>query len=424
VGVAFGVAGLAAGPALGDVNVYSPDGTSRGTLAEIPGVGCISPSGKHLITPGAGLWDNAGSPLASDWASVATGLCVADGFGNVYVGRRLSDSDWSVTKYSVKGKLVRTYAIAPLRTRRGWAIDLAPDECTLYYGGYEAFGTENFGRFNVCTNTQLPGLNNGFVHALRVLPNWQVISVDSPGATRWDPVAQTFQRYSPPYQTETLRQLSLDPDGTSFWVCCGTPSGGGGAVSEVLRFDIDSGAVLSAWTPGPAGPGSAGPLQRGDVLTNGLAVYSPPLLGSAEVVSGVDSNPAGTAQAFRTQSGYSGQLSRLHLYLDASSTASQVVVGLYSETNGRPGTLLGQQTVGALKPGAWNYVDVPAVPVTAGKRYWIAVLGPAGAGTVRFRATPGGGKSETSARTNLTALPAAWATGRTWSTAPISAYGS
>jgi hypothetical protein len=155
-----------------------------------------------------------------------------------------------------------------------------------------------------------------------------------------------------------------------------------------------------------------------------MAVYGPPLLGEANVGRTVDSNTAGTAEAFKTQAGYSGQLSRVHLYVDSSSTASEGVIGVYSDRNGHPGSLQTQSTIGNLRAGSWNYVDVPSVSVTAGQRYWIAVLSPRGGSIIRFRDSAGGGRAETSTQHNLNALPSQWSTDRVWASAPLSAYGS
>jgi hypothetical protein len=155
-----------------------------------------------------------------------------------------------------------------------------------------------------------------------------------------------------------------------------------------------------------------------------IATYAPPLVGDANVNSTVDSNSAGTAEAFPTKAPYSGQMSRLHLYVDSSSTASQVVVGIYSNRNGDPGALQTQATITKLRAGSWNYVDIPSrLPVTAGRRYWIAVLGLSGSGKIRFRDAASGAGSETSAQHNLIALPGSWSTGKTWPTGNVSAYG-
>jgi hypothetical protein len=67
---------------------------------------------------------------------------------------------------------------------------------------------------------------------------------------------------------------------------------------------------------------------------------------------------------------------------------------------------------------------VPSFTLTGGQRYWIAVLAPRGAGVIRFRDTAAGGRAETSSQKTLTALPAAWTTGKAWSSSPLSAYGN
>jgi hypothetical protein len=101
-----------------------------------------------------------------------------------------------------------------------------------------------------------------------------------------------------------------------------------------------------------------------------------------------------------------------------------VVVGVYDDTGGHPGNLLGRATISAPHAG-WNTVTVPTILLTAGRRYWIALLSPAGAGTVAFadRAGKPAGPSETSKRTDLTDLPTAWVTGATYQDAPLSAFG-
>lgn len=419
---AIGAAAIAASAAQADVGVYAPNGTPRGTLTGVSSIGCITPSGKHFITPGVGMWTSAGASVASSWGSVAAGSCVADGSGNVIVGRKLSHSNYTLTKYTLKGKSPQTFAIAPLMSTFGFAIDLAPDECTVYYEAMNSFGTNNLGRFDVCTGTQLPNQPGAWANDLQVLDDWRVLSQDDPYAVRHDPTgAQPSQFYPPGNQTLALRSLALAADQKSFWSCCSTDK----SPSEIYRFDLDSGAMLAHWTPGAVPAASATP-QRGDVLHPGLNVYAPPLVGSADIASTTDTNPAGTAQAFRNQSAHGGPLSKLNLYLDATSTASSVKVGIYSEVSSKPGALLAQATISSPRAGSWNAVDVSSagVSLAAGTRYWIAVLAPAGAGSVQFRAVNGGGRSETSAQTTLTALPATWTTGAVWTTAPVSAFGS
>jgi Fibronectin type III domain len=148
------------------------------------------------------------------------------------------------------------------------------------------------------------------------------------------------------------------------------------------------------------------------------------LLGSQTVGSNHDSDGPGSAEAFTTTAGTSGTVSSLTVYLDASSHATKVIAGLYSENAGHPGTLITQGSATAPTVGAWNQITVPAAAVTAGTKYWISVLGPTGTGEVAFRDAPAGSRSESSSQSNLTSLPATWSTGSGWSNSPISAYAS
>ena len=84
-------------------------------------------------------------------------------------------------------------------------------------------------------------------------------------------------------------------------------------------------------------------------------------------------------------------MTSLSVYVDASATATRALVGLYASAGSHAGALLTQGTITAPKGGAWNTVTVPAASVTAGTTYWIALLGPAGAGTLAFRDKGSGG---------------------------------
>lgn len=150
------------------------------------------------------------------------------------------------------------------------------------------------------------------------------------------------------------------------------------------------------------------------------------LVGDRTVESSLDTNNAGTAEAFPYAAIASGSLTRLSVYLDAANAAGTVVVGLYSHnaTTNSPGTLLTSGIISAPVNGNWNTVAVPATSVAAGTTYWIALLSPSGGGVVQFRDSTVGSSSQTSSQTTLTALPATWLPGTTWPTASASAYGS
>ena len=148
------------------------------------------------------------------------------------------------------------------------------------------------------------------------------------------------------------------------------------------------------------------------------------LLGDTRIESQLDSNTSGQAEAFPVNATATGSVASLAIYLDRTSTAQQVAVGLYADGGGNPGTLLAQGSTAQPKPGAWNTIAMPAANVVKGTHYWIAILS-SGSGTIEFRDTNRGNcSSKTSAQTTLSSLPASWTTGASWATCKASAYGS
>lgn len=147
------------------------------------------------------------------------------------------------------------------------------------------------------------------------------------------------------------------------------------------------------------------------------------LVGDQTIESMVDGNPAGNAQAFQYTAVASGAATQLFAYLDSTSTATQVTVGLYDNTiDNHPGSLLASGVISSPVAANWNSVTVSSTGVTAGTIYWIAVLNP-DTGNLQFRDTPApAGPAESSMETTLTALPATWTTGGVWATSPLSAY--
>jgi hypothetical protein len=147
------------------------------------------------------------------------------------------------------------------------------------------------------------------------------------------------------------------------------------------------------------------------------------LVGDQAIEPQVDYNSMGMAEAFETTATATGTVASISVYLDAGSTATRVVVGLYASGATHPSTLLTQGVITAPQAGAWNKVTVPNASVTAGTRYWTAILGTQ-SGVPRFRDRAGGCKSETSAQGTLTALPTAWSPGSLYTDCPLSAYGT
>jgi hypothetical protein len=245
---------------------FAPDGTAKGTLADSAGAGplCFDASGEHLIAPGTGLYDSTGSRLASAWASVnPVGDCTVDRAGNVYLaggpftGDRFTGSA-KLRKYDLTGHLLDSYDVDATGITYGrstYGLDLAPDQCTMYYG---LGGGEDVKRYDVCTRAQLPVFGSaGFpCDELRVLPDGRVaVTCDSHGGLLDTSGTRTEYFASPndpPYING--RFAALGADGKSFWM--GTSAG------LVARYDVASGQPVDRWTAGPG--------------LGGFAVYNPP----------------------------------------------------------------------------------------------------------------------------------------------------
>jgi hypothetical protein len=151
------------------------------------------------------------------------------------------------------------------------------------------------------------------------------------------------------------------------------------------------------------------------------------LLGDQAIETKTDYNDAGLAEASQTTAIASGTLTKLSVYVDGGNLSTQILVGVYSDNAGHPGTLLSTGTLNSPAAGLWNDVAMSAASLTTGTTYWIALLSPVGSGQVKFRDRAGlsnGTKVEVSSSTTLTALPATWASGASYSDGPFSAYGS
>ena len=148
---------------------------------------------------------------------------------------------------------------------------------------------------------------------------------------------------------------------------------------------------------------------------------SPVLLGDQNVESQADSVSVGQAQAFQATANASGSVQSLVIYLDSTSTSSEVMAGLYADAGGQPGALLSQGSSTQLLSGAWNPILLPATSVVAGTPYWIAILG-TGSGTPVLRSATTGCPGESSSQTSLLALPANWSGGGGTPACPLSVF--
>lgn len=144
------------------------------------------------------------------------------------------------------------------------------------------------------------------------------------------------------------------------------------------------------------------------------------LVGSNTVQSTVDSNPAGTAQAFQFTAGASGTSASECFYVDSTNNATSGVLGIYANTSsGHPGALKGK--VSFTPSTGWDCVALPNVGIVSGTKYWLAELGVNG--TLAFRDVGSGGNAPSETLSGQTTLPATWGSGQIWNnSSPASIY--
>jgi len=419
----------------GQIKQFSPTGALLATLdttsnaAEDTGM-CFDQGGNLYSTNFAPntmtKFDNSGNLLIYPFGggfNADPESCVADAAGNIYVGQ--ADGGHTILKFSPTGASLG--ATGTLVTDRGtdW-IDLAADQCTMYYNGEGS----TIRRYDVCTNTQLADFATGLqapCYALRIRSNGDVLSACANGIVRLNSAGSVVQTYPlPATETSFFFAMNLDPNGTSFWTA-GFFSG------NVYHYDIASGLIVNQFNAGVSSDAA------------GLAIFAEPQVGGGGggggtqtdcskatrfvgadslTRSGIDTDKAGLAEAFRATATASGSASVVCVYLDPTNTASALSAAVYADNGlGHPGTLLAQGSLtGAPTNGAFNTIQIPSLPLVSGTTYWIALLSPSATpGTLKFRdhccgyqSSPQSGPSENSLETNLTAFPASWSTGKVW----------
>jgi hypothetical protein len=148
------------------------------------------------------------------------------------------------------------------------------------------------------------------------------------------------------------------------------------------------------------------------------------LLGNQAVETKADPISVQQAEAWPFTATGSGNAGSVSINLDASSTAQGILVGLYADSSGSPGSLLATATISSPAAG-WNTANFASSPaITSGTSYWLGVLG-TGTGQVAVRDRLNG-----SCSAKINAAPNNWtslhnpfgATGGSFTDCPISAY--
>jgi hypothetical protein len=253
----------------------------------------------------------------------------------------------------------------------------------------------------------------------------KAITVAAAGST--PPPADT----TAPNTTITSGPTGTTTDNTPTFAFTASESG------STFQCRLDAGAwaaCTSPWTTGALADGMHGIAVRAtdaagnadatpatQSFTVAAAAAPQTLVGNATVQSSANSNTAGTAEAFRTTASASGGTRSMSVYVASGNTAGTLVVGIYSDASGHPGTLLTKGTRSGLTAGAWNTLTVSAASISSAKAYWVGLLGTGR--SLQFRGGAASGcRSEGSRSSTLTTLPATWQTGATWGSCAPSAY--
>jgi PKD repeat protein len=162
-----------------------------------------------------------------------------DQAGNAYVGQ--AGCSHALLKFDAYGNLVTSYKVATEQTGSDW-IDIAPDQCTLYYSSEGA----SVLRYNVCTKQQLPAFSSALKKALslRILPDGGVVVANLTDIIRLDSAGRVVTTYDAPGD-DCWASLTLDDDGVSFWAAdyC---------TSDIARFELSSPAPVFQFKSGTA----------------------------------------------------------------------------------------------------------------------------------------------------------------------------
>lgn len=168
---------------------------------------------------------------------------VLDAAGGIHTLRGGFETGYHVVSLGTGGNVIRTTRLAvPTNT---WirGVDLAADQCTLYFAAttYRANAAPvgEIGRADVCRGTSLTPFQqamDGALFGLRLLPGGQVLASSEAKTTLFDAVGNAVREFpAEDDYWDRYPMVALDVDQLSFWW---------GSWSGLRRIDIATGEVV------------------------------------------------------------------------------------------------------------------------------------------------------------------------------------
>ncbi len=272
-----------AGTLLQKLNTDLPGGVTTGMAFDSAGnlyTTDFFPSTVSKFDDTGSLLQTFGINLRGEFESI-----LFDASDNAYIGA--ADGNAKIRKVNASGNLLGNWIVATENRGTDW-IDLAQDQCTVYYTSEG----QSIKRYNVCTNTQLSDFTDALpgaaAYALRILPTGGVLVADTDQIVRLDASGNIVQLYRAPGENGWFA-LNLDPDGISFWSA-------GYSSPYVYKFNIATGAIEQRINTGISGAGLnfgvSGLLVKGQITAaNAIIDATPAVIGFGNEAVGAASSP-------------------------------------------------------------------------------------------------------------------------------------
>ncbi|HJP66951.1 MAG TPA: hypothetical protein VKA30_11690, partial [Actinomycetota bacterium] len=210
-----------------------------------------------------------------------------DRAGNVYVGQATGAR--SLLKYNAAGTQVASYAASPEGSHGTDRIDLANDQCTVYYTSQG----KSVRSFNVCTNTQGPNVTSSLpgktATDVKILPGGDLLVADTASILRLSPSGSIVKTFDQPSR-DCWSTLALGPSATSFWA-------GDKCASRVYQFDTSSGSLVRSFATGTK-TGTVNGLGVSGGYTAGQAPPPPPPSADVSVSLSDSADPVVGSQSY------------------------------------------------------------------------------------------------------------------------------